>query len=133
PVRAQAEVVRELPQVTLGVGGLEYLDEEAVAELPRLLEALLVDALDELGVFLVQLAAREEPLGDAVDVLRDGALLRAGRLVGLLLERGDGRLDLLGGGGDDLDLARRQPPVVADRGVADEFADLLRVLRRDLR
>src|SRR5262249_8616019 len=34
--------------------------------------------------------------------------------------------------GDRLELAPRQPSIVADRGVADELADLLRVLRRDL-
>src|SRR5207244_5289785 len=42
------------------------------------------------------------------------------------------RSHLLGRGGDDLELARRQAPVVADRGVANELADLLRVLGRDL-
>src|SRR5207248_6573024 len=38
-----------------------------------------------------------------------------------------------GGGRDRVELLRRQPAVVADRGVADELADLLRVLGRDLR
>ena len=51
----------------------------------------------------------------------------------LLLERLDRREDLLGRDGDLLELARREPAVVADRGVADELADLLRVLGRDLR
>jgi hypothetical protein len=131
-VGPQAEVVRQLAQVALGVGGLEHLGEEPAAELARLLEVLLVDALRELLVVLVQLAAGEQALRDAVEVLRDRALLRAGRLLGLLLERGDRRLDLLGGRGDGLELTRGEPAVVADRRVADELADLLRVLRRDL-
>ena len=38
---------------------------------------------------------------------------------------------LLGRGRDRLDLARREPTVVAGRGLADELADLLRVLGRD--
>src|SRR5207247_4242328 len=95
-------------------------------------EVLPVDTRRERLVLLVQLATAEQPLGDAVDVLRDSALLRAGRLLGFLFERRDRRLHLLGRGGDDLELARRQAPVVADRGVADELADLLRVLGRDL-
>ena len=40
--------------------------------------------------------------------------------------------DLLGGRADLLELARGELAVVADRGVADELADLLRVLGRDL-
>src|SRR5262249_14238237 len=102
------------------------------AEVTRLLEVLLVDARSERGVFLVQLGTREEAVDDAVDVLRDRALLRAGRLLGFLLERCDGCLDLLDRRGDHVELARRQAPVVTDRGVADELADLLRVLRGDL-
>src|SRR5207247_1850856 len=50
----------------------------------------------------------------------------------LLEERFERGQDLLRRDGDVLELARRQPPVVADRRVADELADLLRVLRRDL-
>ena len=68
-----------------------------------------------------------------MDVLRDRALLRAGRLLELLLERRDRGEDLLGCDGDVLELARRELAVVADRRVADELADLLRVLGRDLR
>ena len=45
-------------------------------------------------------------------------------------ERGE---DLLRRRRDLLELARRELAVVADRGVADELADLLRVLGRDLR
>src|SRR5579884_1002571 len=131
-VGAQAEVVRQLADVGL-LGAVEHLPQEAVAEVARLLEVLLVDGLGDRCVLLVQLGAGEKPLHDAMDVLGDRALLRAGRLLGLLLERLDGRLDLLGGGGDDLELARGQAPVVANRGVTDELADLLRVLRRDLR
>ena len=40
--------------------------------------------------------------------------------------------DLLRGRRDVLDLARAQLPVGPDRGIADELADLLRVLRREL-
>src|SRR5258705_1167593 len=67
-----------------------------------------------------------------MDVLRDGTLLRTGRLGELLLEREDRGEDLLRRGCDLLELARREPAVVADRSVADELADLLRVLGRDL-
>src|SRR5262249_57443773 len=77
-------------------------------------------------------AAVGQAMGDAVDVFGGRALLRAGRLLGLLLERRAGGLDLLGRCSDRLELARRQAPVVADRGVANELADLLRVLGRDL-
>jgi hypothetical protein len=63
-----------------------------------------------------------------MDVLGDRTLLRTGRLGELLLEREDRREDLLPGRRDLLELARREPAVVADRGVADELADLLRVL-----
>src|SRR5436305_13466484 len=67
-----------------------------------------------------------------MDVLRYRALLRAGRLAELLLERCDRGEDLLRGGRDLVELARREPAVVADRRVANELADLLRVLGRDL-
>src|SRR5436305_3761278 len=67
-----------------------------------------------------------------MDVLRYRALLRAGRLGELLLERCDRGEDLLRRRRDLGELARREPAVVADRGVADELADLLRVLGRDL-
>src|SRR5581483_7155545 len=107
--------------------------EQAVAELARLVEVLRVDACDEVDVVRVDLVARQERIDDAVDVLRDRALLRAGRLRQVLLERLDRREDLLGGRGDLLELARGELAVVADRRVADELADLLRVLRRDLR
>ena len=76
----------------------------------------------------------EQRVEDAVDVLRDRALLRAGRLRQLLVERRERLADL-----DRptvatvLELRGREPAVVADRRVADELADLLRVLGRDLR
>ena len=47
-------------------------------------------------------------------------------------EAGEGVPDLLGRRGDLLELARGELAVVADRGVPDELADLLRVLGRDL-
>src|SRR5206468_10935734 len=49
------------------------------------------------------------------------------------LERPDRAQDLLGGGRDLVELARREPAVVANGRVADELADLLRVLRGDAR
>ena len=55
--------------------------------------------------------------------------------VALLLlraERGERGADLLGRHRHELELARGQLAVVANRRVADELADLLRVLGRDL-
>src|SRR5581483_1082398 len=98
PVRPQTEVVRKLADVLTLFPGVDGVLEQAVAELARLLEVLLVDVGD-----------------DAVHVLRDRALLRAGRLREVLLERCDRGEDLLGRGRDRLDLARRELPVVADR------------------
>src|SRR5712691_2870336 len=80
----------------------------------------------------MHLVAREHRVDDAMDVLRDRTLLRTGRLGEVLLERQDRGEDLLGRGRHLLELARREPAVVADGGVADELADLLRVLGRDL-
>ena len=71
--------------------------------------------------------------GDLVDVLGDRALLGAGRLVRLLVQRGERRADLRGRVRDLVELARGQVAVLADRGLADELAELLRVLGRDLR
>src|SRR5207302_3164166 len=132
-VGAQAEVVRELTDVLAFLPRVDHVAEQAVAELARLVEVLHVDARDERDVVLVHLVAVQERVDDAMDVLRDRALLRTGRLVQVLLERLDRREDLLGRGSDLLELARREPAVVADRGVADELTDLLRVLGRDLR
>src|SRR5207244_1885666 len=106
--------------------------EKAVAEITGAVEVLHVDTLDVLRILLCRLVALEERIEDAVDVLRDRTLLRAGRLR-LLLEEGlEPREDLLGGGGDVLELTRCELAVVADRCVADELPDLLRVLGRDL-
>src|SRR5204863_2545742 len=69
---------------------------------------------------------------DAVDVLGDRALLRAGRLAELLVERGERILDLRGRGRDRLELARAEAAIVADRRRVDALADLLRVLGREL-
>src|SRR5712691_7474770 len=68
-----------------------------------------------------------------MDVLGDRALLRTRGLRHVLLERADRLEDLLRRHGDLLELARGELAVVADRGVADELADLLRVLGADLR
>src|SRR5262245_24603052 len=65
-------------------------------------------------------------------MLRDRTLLRAGRLVELLAERGERLAHLHGGDRDGLELARGELAVVANRRVADELADLLRVFGRDL-
>ncbi len=131
-VRAQAQVVRQLADVAVRLRRVEHVGEQPLAEVARLLEILEVDARGERSILLVQLVAGEQAVDDAVEVLRDRTLLRAGRLRELLLEWGDRREDLLGGGRDLVELARRQPAVVADRRVADELADLLRVLGRDL-
>jgi hypothetical protein len=88
--------------------------------------------LRELRVFLVQLVADDQRVRDAVDVLRDRALLRACRLLHLLLERPDRLEDLVCRDRDLLELARRQLPVGPDRCVANELTDLLRVFGRDL-
>ena len=92
-----------------------------------------VDVRDELDVLLVHLGLLvEQAVEDAVDVLGDRALLRAGRLAELLVERRERLADLDRDVRDGLQLLRREPAVVADRRVADELADLLRVLGRDL-
>src|SRR4029079_9033014 len=132
-VGAQAEVVRELAEVLAFLPRVDHVAEEPVAELACLVEVLDVDALDELDVVLVDLVALEERVDDAMDVLRDRTLLRAGRLRHVLLERLDRLEDLLGGDGDLLELTRGELAVVADRRVPDELANLLRVLGRDLR
>ena len=106
----------------------------ALAEVARLLEVLDVDSADERGVLLAELGLRvEQAVDDPVDVLRDGALLRAGRLRQLLRQRRERLADLDRRVGDGLQLARGELAVVTDRSVADELADLLRVLGRDLR
>ena len=62
PSVLQAEVVRELAHlvVALALDLADELGEQALAEPARRLEALLVDAGDERGVLLVQLAALEQ-------------------------------------------------------------------------
>ena len=78
--------------------------------------------------------AAEERLDEPVDVLGDRALLRArSPCPAPRASAGERGADLLGRGRDLLELARGELAVVADRGVADELADLLRVLGRDLR
>src|SRR5439155_21275933 len=132
-VGAQAEVVRQLAHLLrrrLGLRLLEHLAEQAVSEVARPLDLLHVDARDELLVLGVQLAAREQRVDDAVQMLRDRALFRPRRLRELLAERVEGRPNLERGGGDALELARGEPAIVADRRIADELADLLRVLGR---
>jgi hypothetical protein len=86
-VGAQAEVVGDLADLVqrLAAGrALDDLAHEAVAQVTGLLEALHVDAADERGVLLVQLRAGEQGVEHPVQVLRDRALLRAGRLAQLL-------------------------------------------------
>ena len=65
-----------------------------------------------------------------MEVLRDRALLRAGRGLELRAERVESLVDLLRGGRDGLDLARGELAVVPRRRLADELADLLAVLGR---
>jgi hypothetical protein len=66
-------------------------------------------------------------------VLRDRALLRSLRGLQLLVERRERLPDLMRRRGDEIELFRRQLSVLADGRVADELANLLRVLGRDLR
>src|SRR5439155_1290791 len=132
PVGPKAEVVRQLANVLLAVPRVDDVGQQAVAEITRTVEVLCIDARDVLRVLFGRLVALEERIEDAVDVLGDRALLRTGRLRLLLEERLEPAQDLLGGGGDVLELTRRELAVVADRRVADELADLLRVLGRDL-
>src|SRR5215213_633672 len=135
PIRPQAEVVRELAHgggVRVGRHLLEHLAEEAVAELARPLDLLLVDVRNDLGVVARELVAVQLRVGDPLDALRDGALLRPGGLLHLLAERRKRVPDLHRSLRDLVELSRRQPAVVADGGVPDELADLLRVLGRDL-
>src|SRR5207245_1230719 len=100
PVGAQTEVVRQLADVLALFPRVDDVAEQAVAELARLLEVLLVHTGDEALVLLVHLGALELRVDDAVDVLGDRALLGALRLAEVLLERGDRLQDLLGRGGD---------------------------------
>jgi hypothetical protein len=117
PVGLEAEVVRDLPDLVRGLGRdlLQHLEQEPVAEPPHLLERLRIDVLDELRVLALELRALEQGVADLVDVLRDRALLGAGRLVGLLGERREGVANLRGDGRDLVDLAAREPAIVADR------------------
>ena len=62
---------------------LVQLLQQPVPELPRLVQVLRVDALDEHGVVAFELASRQQRVEHPVDVLRDRALLRSGRLLGL--------------------------------------------------
>src|SRR6185437_671072 len=97
-------------------------------ELAGLLEVLLVDAGDELCVLLLELLAAEQGGDDAVDVLRQRALLRAGRAFELLVERSETLADLQRGVDDVLELTRGALAIGPDGRVADGLADLLRVL-----
>ncbi len=131
-VGAEAEVVRQLADVLALLPRVDDVLQQAVTEVARLLEVLEVDVRDERLIVLDDLVAHEQRVDDAVDVLGDRALLGAGGLAELLLERRDRGENLLGRGRDLLELARRELAVLADRRVADELADLLRVLGRDL-
>src|SRR5262249_26753251 len=117
--------------VGLGLGLLRRLARGPVAELARLLEVLRVDARAQLGVVARQRLAAEQRLLDLVDALGERALLRAARALDLLVQRGERLADLGGRGRHLLELARREAPVVADGRIADQLADLLRVLGRD--
>ena len=94
----EAEVVRELAHLLVarvGLGALEHCPEEAVADLAGPVEVLRVDRGDELGVVPGQLLAAEQLVEQLVEVLRDRALLRAGRLLELRPKRLEGGADLL--------------------------------------
>src|SRR5258705_1240304 len=64
-------------------------------------------------------------------MLGDRALLRPGRVRQFAAQRRERNLDLDGGRSDRLDLAGRQPAILARRGLANQLADAPRVLRRD--
>ena len=69
PVRLQAEVVRELAERRVVCARLSRGDdvlEQPLAEAAGRVELLLVDGRDESGVLLVQLAAAEQAVEDAV-------------------------------------------------------------------
>src|SRR4029077_1092093 len=136
PVGAQAEVVRQLTELVRArarLGLLEHLAQEPLAKVARLLELLLVDARDEVDVLLVHRGLRvEQAVEHAVDVLGDRALLGAAGLAELLVERREGLADLDRDVRHRVQLLRRKAAVVANGRVADQLADLLRVLRRDL-
>src|SRR5207247_4515398 len=95
-VRPQAEVVRELADVGLVVRLVEDLLEQAVPELARLVERLLVDALDDRRVVLAQVGTRDERVDDLVHMLRDRALLRALGVLVVVAQRRVRVRDLLG-------------------------------------
>src|SRR6476620_1720480 len=132
PVRPEAEIVCQLADVLFAIPRVDDVGEQPVAEVARAIEVLHVDPLDELRVLFADLVAVEKRIEDAIDVLRDRALLRADGLRLLLEERIEPLQDLLGGRGDVLELTRSELAVVANRRIADELADLLRVFRRDL-
>ena len=66
-----------------------------------------------------------------MEVLRDRALLRAGRALEVAAQRLERGAELDRGGRHGLDLARGESPVLARRRLADELAEALRVLARD--
>src|ERR687891_655205 len=134
-LRLQAEVARELAYLLgrlVALERLEQLGEQPVAEAPGLLQVLEVDAGDELGVLALEGLAREQGVLDPVDVLRDGALLGAGRLVSLLRERRERIADLHGCVRHLVELAAREVAIGPDGRLPHELAKLLRVLGRDL-
>ena len=133
-VGAQAEVVRELAQVGVVVGRREHVARAGRCRArapsrgssprparrsprpPRAASAP-VSSASRIRLMCFETAPFLEPVA----------------LSCSCAERRERRADLLGRDRDELELARGEPAVVADRRVADELADLLRVLGRDLR
>ena len=131
----ETEVVRELAhgcRVRVGVDGSQHGSEQPVADLARSVEILAIDLGDERRVLLGQLGPGEEALLEPLQMLRDRALLRSRRLVELGAQWRQRGLDLDGGRSDRLDLARSEAAVVAGRRLANELANLPRILVRDL-
>jgi hypothetical protein len=83
---------------------VDHVGKQPVAEPARSVEVLHVDARDELRVLPRRSRRLEQCIEDAVDVLGDRTLLRAGRLRLLLEQRVEPAQDLLGRNGDVLEL-----------------------------
>src|SRR4051794_33849672 len=118
PVRPEAEVVRELAELSVvgaGVGSRQDLGEQAVPELAGLVDQLAVDRRHELRVVALERAAGEQRVEDLVQPLRDRTLLRARGLLELAVERSQRMPDRDRRLGDVLELARGELPVLADR------------------
>ena len=129
----QAEVVRELAHLLHRLPDLllrEDVDEQAIADLSRLVEVLRVDPRRQLGVVRRELGTVASASVSRWRCFVIAPFFEPGRSLELRAERVEGLVDLLGRGGDGLDLARGELAVLTRRRLADELTDLLRVLGR---